>query len=48
MSSPLPIWDLFVSYASEDRWFVRPLVLELKQFGLRVWYDEHTSICRLQ
>jgi hypothetical protein len=36
----LPTWDLFVSYASEDRDFVRALVLELKQFGLRIWYDE--------
>ncbi len=34
-------WDVFVSYASEDREAVaRPLALLLRQLGLRVWYDE--------
>jgi|GEM_PF-2855326 len=34
-------WDVFVSYASEDRTAcVMPLVEALTQRGLRVWYDE--------
>ena len=34
-------WDVFVSYASEDREAVaRPLAVLLTQLGLRVWYDE--------
>ena len=34
-------WDVFVSYASEDRESVaRPLATILRDFGLRVWYDE--------
>ncbi len=34
-------WDVFVSYASEDRESVaRPLATILCAFGLRVWYDE--------
>ncbi|MCY4558675.1 MAG: TIR domain-containing protein [Chloroflexi bacterium] len=34
-------WDVFISYASEDREAVaRPLALLLRQLGLRVWYDE--------
>lgn len=35
-------WDLFISYASEDREsLVRHLAEELSQKGQRVWYDEH-------
>ena len=34
-------WDVFVSYASEDREAVaRPLALLLRELGLSVWYDE--------
>ena len=34
-------WDVFISYASEDREAVaRPLALLLRQLGLKVWYDE--------
>lgn len=34
-------WDVFISHASEDKdSFVRPLASELRENGLRVWYDE--------
>ncbi|MFC0533324.1 toll/interleukin-1 receptor domain-containing protein [Phytohabitans kaempferiae] len=34
-------WDLFISYASEDRnGLVKPLVDTLSEFGLRVWWDQ--------
>jgi len=34
-------WDLFISYASEDRDdIVEPLVQALRSYGLRVWYDQ--------
>lgn len=34
-------WDVFVSYASEDRNVVaKPLVQMLRSLGLSVWYDE--------
>lgn len=34
-------WDVFVSYASEDREaVVRPLAEELEHCGLAVWYDQ--------
>ncbi|MYG81534.1 MAG: toll/interleukin-1 receptor domain-containing protein [Gemmatimonadetes bacterium] len=34
-------WDVFVSYASEDREAVaRPLAEELERCGLAVWYDQ--------
>ncbi|MFD5213918.1 toll/interleukin-1 receptor domain-containing protein [Microbacterium sp. NPDC058345] len=40
MSEPYD-WDLFISYASEDRdSVVRPLVDALRQFGLNPWWDE--------
>ncbi|PLX96635.1 MAG: hypothetical protein C0620_02145 [Desulfuromonas sp.] len=36
-------YDFFVSHASEDKdGFVRPLVQELNNLGLKVWYDEFT------
>ena len=31
---------LFISHASEDKYFVRPLVEELQKQGVDVWYDE--------
>jgi len=35
------MWDVFVSYASEDRETVgRPLVEKLKHRGLSLWYDQ--------
>lgn len=34
-------WDVFVSYASEDKeGFARPLAERLRVEGLRVWYDD--------
>ena len=33
-------WDAFISHASEDKDFVRPLAKELEKSGLRVWFDE--------
>lgn len=33
-------FDVFISYASEDREFVRGLAEELRDHGIRVWYDE--------
>jgi hypothetical protein len=34
-------WDVFVSYASEDKEsFVRPLATALQGMGVSVWYDE--------
>jgi hypothetical protein len=33
-------YDLFISHASEDKEFVRPLAAELQGAGLRVWLDE--------
>jgi len=34
-------WDLFISYASEDKdEFVRPLVDGLVSAGLKIWYDD--------
>ena len=33
-------WDVFISYASEDKPFVQQLARGLEQKGLRVWIDE--------
>lgn len=33
-------WDFFLSYASEDREFVRDLALALQRWSLSVWFDE--------
>jgi len=33
-------WDVFISHASEDKDFVRPLADALRAKGIRVWYDE--------
>ena len=42
--APLPEdereYDLFICHASEDKDFVRPLVTELEQLSIRVWFDE--------
>lgn len=36
-------FDFFISHASEDKDnFVRPLVNELSQLGINVWFDEQT------
>jgi hypothetical protein len=35
-------WDVFVSYASEDKDFARPLAEVLQKSGLSVWYDDFT------
>lgn len=34
-------WDLFISHASEDKDFVKPLEEKLTNAGFKVWYDEH-------
>lgn len=34
-------WDVFVSYASEDKDFARELVEALENWGVRVWFDEN-------
>lgn len=35
------LWDVFISHASEDKDTVaRPLATELRNLGLRVWFDE--------
>ena len=40
MSAERDGWDIFVSYASEDRvTFVRDLIRALRKRGLRVWWD---------
>jgi hypothetical protein len=33
-------WDVFVSYASEDKPFARRLATGLRDSGLQVWFDE--------
>lgn len=33
-------WDVFISHASEDKDFVRPLAIALQSLGVSVWYDE--------
>ena len=40
---PPPHWDVFISYASEDKDdFVRPLARALQDCGMSVWFDELT------
>jgi hypothetical protein len=34
------IWDVFISYASEDKDFVHPLAVALQSLGVSVWYAE--------
>ena len=34
-------YDLFLSHASEDKIFTKPLADKLKSLGLEVWYDDH-------
>ena len=34
-------WDLFISYASEDKInFVQPLANRLRKLGIKIWYDQ--------
>lgn len=34
-------YDVFISHSSEDKdSFVRPLVIQLQELGIKVWYDE--------
>jgi len=33
-------WDVFISHASEDKDFVRPLAIALQSLGVSVWYAE--------
>ncbi|MGY3484442.1 hypothetical protein ACVW1C_002325 [Bradyrhizobium sp. USDA 4011] len=41
MPNTSPIWDIFISHASEDKdGFVRPLAHALQGVGVKVWYDE--------
>jgi Tol biopolymer transport system component len=40
MNSEQMDWDVFISHASEDKKFVRPLAQALRDKGLRVWLDE--------
>jgi len=35
-------YDAFISHASEDKDFVRPLAHALASWGVKVWYDEFT------
>jgi hypothetical protein len=35
-------WDAFISHASEDKDFVRPLAAALEKSGLEIWFDETT------
>lgn len=39
-SLPGKQFDVFIAHASEDKGFITPLALSLKQRGLRVWYDD--------
>ncbi|BEP55606.1 hypothetical protein GmRootV118_28500 [Variovorax sp. V118] len=34
------LWDAFISHASEDKGFAKPLAEALQRKGLRIWYDE--------
>ncbi|HEY3298788.1 MAG TPA: toll/interleukin-1 receptor domain-containing protein [Armatimonadota bacterium] len=36
-------WDAFLSHASEDKdSFVEPLAIELRKYGLKIWFDKFT------
>jgi hypothetical protein len=35
-------WDVFISHASADKPYVKPLVEELKKAGVEVWFDEQS------
>ena len=37
-------WDAFISHASEDKEFVRPLADALRARHLSIWYDEFTLL----
>jgi hypothetical protein len=38
--TPVPSYDLFLSYANEDRGFVERLATDLSDRGLAVWWDQ--------
>ena len=42
--SPAKEWDLFISYASEDREYVRKTAECLKKHWLTIFLDEHDLI----
>jgi hypothetical protein len=35
-----PLFDVFISHATEDKGYVEPLVKALEAAGIRVWYDK--------
>jgi hypothetical protein len=39
-----PTYDVFVSHASEDKDFVRPLVKAIRRVRIKVWYDENALL----
>jgi hypothetical protein len=39
-----PAYDVFVSHASEDKDFVRPLVRAIRRARIKVWYDENALL----
>ena len=41
-SEPVPLFDVFVSHATEDNAYVEPLVKALEGGGIRVWFDKIT------
>src|SRR5262249_39154596 len=39
-SGPQAKWDVFLSYAHEDKSYARQLVTQLRRIGMSVWFDE--------
>ena len=39
-SEAIPLHDVFVSHATEDKAYVEPLIKELEAAGIRVWFDK--------
>jgi hypothetical protein len=44
MDDPYREYDLFLSHATEDKGFVRPIVAALRERDVQVWYDEHEIV----